>query len=158
MAKNRTTDTFRSSFRKGVNQIGHTSGYYYINTRKNQDKKVKEKDEVRRKIQSEIKSLVEQKMSVEEIKRQLQQNEGYKSLEQYFDQWIEHWILNVNTDIKANLKKLIGIYSDEKEVIEQIRNNPVYEKYKNQIENDIRITLEAKNKKIKEKMQKEEER
>lgn len=160
MSENRTSKVFSTSFKSKNSKGGYVASSINLSSyqfRRN----ISNEGHIRNQIQRSIRDMITERKNIEEIKQYLNK-EQYNQYEQYFDEWIQNWILKLNPDIKSVIIKGVNRNIQEQEmisVIEQI-NPETYELYKNQIINKIRTEIQSKEiaKKREELKKQEEER
>lgn len=118
---------------------------------------------IRFEIQTEIKRLVEQKKSGNEIKETLNEREEYKKYEEFFEGWVENWIIKLNPRIREILKKITRQSNLTLEDIQEeikLENPEIYGLYEKEICKRIEEMLEARKIELKriEENKKEQER
>lgn len=161
MKKNRTSDALRTSFKSSNTTTGGFIGSQIRLPNDSLRATMSNETKIREKLQKSIKDLIEQKTTIEVIKAELSKDE-YKSYEQYFDLWVENWIIKINPSIKSTITKALKEDRNEGEILREIQgtNSEIYNLYKQYIEHNIQIRIQekARAEELKNKENKEEAR
>ena len=144
MEDSRTSREFRKHFRGRNRKRGFVGGSMQI-PHNNIREEYKNESQIRSEIQNNIMKMVQDKKTIDEIKEFLSQDK-YKSYEQYFEIWIQNWIIKSSTQVKTMIELAFKRNKSANEIIQELENtnNEVYELYKNQVDKYVKSEIETR--------------
>lgn len=144
MKENKTSRIMQQRFARGNRERGFVGGSMPVQ-RNNLREKFKNESQIRTEIQNNIMKMVQNKKTVDEIREFLNQDK-YKSYEQYFEIWIQNWIIKSSSQVKTMIELAFKKDKSENEIIQELENtnNEVYELYKNQVDEYVKSEIETR--------------